>query len=135
LPVDRRNVFKLGGSMGFNTTHRSSKTRRRRSFIVLLMLVPGVSWARGPSPYLPLDLAPAIERQIERVLMLAGKPVVRRPIAAAIVLDALPTACARARALCEEGRRYPDRPMRQYGVSHARGPGALVSRYSLAQSP
>src|SRR5690606_37013802 len=135
LPVDRRNVFKLGGSMGFNTTHRSSKTRRRRSFIVLLMLVPGVSWARGPSPYLPLDLAPAIERQIERVLMLAGKPVVRRPIAAAIVLDALPTACERDRALCEEVRRYLDRYMNKYGVAHARVQGAIVSGDSTATLP
>lgn len=121
--------------MGFNTTHRSSKTRRRRSFIVLLMLVPGVSWARGPSPYLPLDLAPAIERQIERVLMLAGKPVVRRPIAAAIVLDALPTACERDRALCEEVRRYLDRYMNKYGVSHARVQGAIVSGDSTATLP
>lgn len=121
--------------MGFNTTHRSSKTRRRRSFIVLLMLVPGVSWARGPSPYLPLDLAPAIERQIERVLMLAGKPVVRRPIAAAIVLDALPTACERDRALCEEVRRYLDRYMKKSGVTHARVEGAIASGDSTATLP
>jgi len=34
-----------------------------------------------------------IEHQIERVLILAGKPVMSRPIAAATVLDALPKAC------------------------------------------
>jgi hypothetical protein len=39
--------------------------------------------ARGVSPYLPLNLAPEMERQIERVLILAGKPVMSRPIGAA----------------------------------------------------
>lgn len=65
-------------------------------------------WARGVSPYLPLNLAPEIERQVERVLILADTPVVRRPIALAVVLDALPKACLKDRALCERVRRYLD---------------------------
>lgn len=101
----------------------------------LLVVAPAVSWARGPSPYLPLDLAPALERQIERVLILAGKPVMRRPIAAAIVLDALPAACERDRALCEEVRRYLDRYMNRYGVTHARLEGAVTSGDSTATLP
>jgi hypothetical protein len=84
---------------------------------------------------LPLDLAPAIERQIERVLILAGKPVMRRPIAAAVVLDALPMACERDRALCEEVRRYLDRYMNRYGVTHARVEGAVTSEDSAATLP
>src|SRR5690606_29094152 len=93
----------------------------------MFLLLPAVSSARGPSPYLPLDLAPAIERQIERVLILAGKPVMRRPIAAAVVLDALPLACERDRRLCDEVREYLDRYMGRYGVSHARAAGAVTS--------
>ena len=54
---------------------------------------PVIAAARGVSPYLPLNLSPEIERQIEQVLLLAGQPIVRRPIAAATVLDALPEAC------------------------------------------
>ncbi len=67
--------------------------------------------------------------------MLAGKPVMRRPIAAAIVLDALPTACERDRAVCEEVRRYLDRYMNRYGVTHARIEGAVTSGDSTATLP
>ena len=38
-----------------------------------LLAVSSTSWARGASPYLPLNLAPEIERQIERVLILADR--------------------------------------------------------------
>jgi len=67
--------------------------------------------ARGVSPYLPLNISPDIERKIERVLILADKPVMRRPIPAAVVLDALPQACAQDQVLCEEVRDYLDRYM------------------------
>ncbi len=77
------------------------------------------SWARGASPYLPLNLSPAIERQIERVLILADKPITSRPIATATVLDALPAACRIDRALCERVRRYLDSYMHKAGVTHA----------------
>ena len=42
--------------------------------------------ARGVSPYLPLHQSPEIERKIERLLILADRPVLTRPIAAATVL-------------------------------------------------
>ena len=60
------------------------------------------AFARGVTPYLPLNLEPETEAQIERVLILAGKPIMRRPIAAATVLDALPKACAIDQVLCEQ---------------------------------
>jgi len=44
--------------------------------------------------------------QIERVLILADKPVMRRPIAAAAVLDALPKPAGSIRRLCERVGRY-----------------------------
>lgn len=121
--------------MDLTTLHRSPKACALVASLAVLALLPALSWARGASPYLPLDLAPAMERKIERVLMLAGKPVMRRPIAAAIVLDALPTACERDRALCEEVRRYLDRYMKKFGVTHARVEGALTSGDSTTTLP
>lgn len=99
-----------------------------RSVCTALVIVLPLSnaAARGVSPYLPLNLSPDIERQIERVLTLAGKPVMRRPIAAATVLDALPQACELDRAACETVRRYLRRYMRNYAVTSARLEGALA---------
>jgi hypothetical protein len=82
---------------------------------------------RGVSPYLPLNLDPAAERQIERLLILADKPLLRRPIAAATVLDALPKACQIDPVLCEEVRRYLARYMRNWGVTEASVEGAASS--------
>jgi hypothetical protein len=70
-------------------------------------VLPTSGWARGVSPYLPLNLDPEIERQIERVLILADKPVISRPIAAATVLDALPAASRIDPVLGRSVRRYP----------------------------
>jgi hypothetical protein len=75
--------------------------------------------ARGVSPYLPLKLAPEIERDIERVLILGDKPILARPLAAATVLDALPKACQRDTQLCRRVQRYLQRYMRTLGVTHA----------------
>jgi hypothetical protein len=84
---------------------------------VLSTMAPGCALARGPSPYLPLHLSPQIERQIERVLILADKPVIRRPIAAATVLDALPKACAVDTELCSSVRNYLRAYMQDRGVT------------------
>jgi hypothetical protein len=93
----------------------------------LLSLIATQSLARGVSPYLPLNLDPAIEWKIERLLILADKPVLTRPIAAATVLDALPAACRTEPVLCEEVRRYLRRYMRNWSVTDARLEGALTS--------
>lgn len=85
----------------------------------LLALFPASSFARGVSPYLPLNLEPEIEHQIERVLILAGHPVMTRPIAAAAVLDALPKACKRDAVLCERVRAYLSRYMHGAGIAYA----------------
>jgi hypothetical protein len=74
--------------------------------------------ARGASPYLPLDQSPDIERKIERVMILAGQPVLTRPLAAATVLDALPAACERDAVLCADVRRYLNGLMRTAGIAH-----------------
>lgn len=82
--------------------------------------------ARGASPYLPLNLSPEIERQIERVLILADRPVLARPIAAATVLDALPQACRIDKVLCNRVRRYLDRYMAPLALDQASAEVAAV---------
>jgi hypothetical protein len=85
--------------------------------LALLLISP--AFARGVSPYLPLNLDPATERQIERVLILGDKPVLTRPIPTATVLDALPVACQRDPVLCFEVRRYLSRYMRDWSIVEA----------------
>lgn len=87
--------------------------------LVTAALLSAQAMARGPSPYLPLNLSPEIERQIDQVLLLAGRPIVRRPIAAAVVLDALPEASKLDPALCDRVRAYLDAYTGRYGVTHA----------------
>jgi len=90
----------------------------RVSLVLLAMLATTVH-ARGVSPYLPVDISPEIERKIERVLILADQPSLRKPIAAATVLDALPRACERDPVLCEDVRRYLGSLTRTAGISYA----------------
>jgi len=92
--------------------------------------------AQGPSPYLPLKMAPEIERQIDQVLLLAGRPIVRRPIAAVTVLEALPAACQIDALLCERVRAYLSSYTDRYGVTHAsiEGAGTRSSNKTLPNS-
>ena len=110
------------------------KTRLRLgTFVSFCLLVAGPLQARGVSPYLPLNLDPEVEREIERVLILGDKPVMTRPIPAAVVLDALPKACAVDPVLCRRVRRFLDNYMHlsgvgfaSYGASASSGPGAAT---------
>src|SRR5262245_16488422 len=86
--------------------------------LLALALTPFAAQARGPSPYLPLNLSPEIERQVERVLILGDVPTVRRPIPAAIVLEALPKACAVDPVLCKRVRRFLSAYMDQKQITH-----------------
>jgi hypothetical protein len=63
---------------------------------VFLVLAANRAPADGVSAYLPLNLEPETERQIERVLILADEPVLKRPFAVALVELALPQACVTA---------------------------------------
>ncbi len=81
--------------------------------------------ADGVSAYLPLNLEPEIERQVERVLILADEPVLKRPIAVELVKLALPQACKVDKPLCTKVQRYLERYSRDYGVTHA---SATVTR-------
>jgi len=105
----------------------------------ILLALHAAAGARGVTPYLPLNLEPEIEAQIERVLILADKPVMRRPIAAATVMDALPKACRVDQALCQRVGRYLARYTHTSDLTHASIEGAathgadttLPDRYGL----
>ncbi len=91
---------------------------QRLCFALASLLAAYALQARGVSPYLPLNLDPEMERLVERVLILADKPVLARPIAAATVRDALPKACAVDRGLCERVARYIARFVPNTAVTH-----------------
>jgi hypothetical protein len=82
--------------------------------------------AEGVSAYLPLNLEPETERQIERVLILADEPVLKRPFAVALVELALPKACERDKALCTRVKKYLERYSRDYAVTHASATGSIT---------
>jgi hypothetical protein len=96
--------------------------------------LPGVVWlllspallARGVTPYLPLNLDPEVERQVERVLILAGKPVMTRPIPAAVVYNALPRACKLDPVLCEHVRKFLSHYMHTEGIGFATLEGSVA---------
>jgi hypothetical protein len=81
--------------------------------------------AGGVSAYLPLNLEPETERQIERVLILADEPVLKRPFAVALVEIALPKACERDPVLCAKVKKYLERYSRDYAVTHASATGSI----------
>lgn len=93
---------------------------------IVLAAMSSAASARGVSPYLPLRMSPEIERDIERVLIFADKPVMVRPIPAATVLDALPKACEVEPVLCERVRRYLGGYMRGVLLTHATLEGAVT---------
>lgn len=105
------------------------------ALLLMVGLTPAKVFARGVSPYLPLNLAPAIERKIELALILANKPIVRRPIPAALVLDALPMVCRQDAALCAEVRTYLDRYMHSAGLTQLQGELALTTGDSNQAMP
>jgi hypothetical protein len=86
---------------------------------LLLLAVQMCAFGKGVTPYLPLNLEPEMEAQIERVLILGGRTVMTRPIAAAAVIKALPKACKVDAQLCEKVERYLARYMHSRGVTHA----------------
>jgi hypothetical protein len=101
-------------------------TTRRFLLLALLAALQAPAYAKGVTPYLPLNLDPEVEREVERVLILGGKPVMTRPIPAAVVLDALPRACEVDAALCNRVRRYLKRYMQDTAVEFVSIEGAVT---------
>jgi Capsule assembly protein Wzi len=91
-----------------------------------LTLMTGRAPAEGVSAYIPLNLEPEMERQIERVLILANEPILKRPFAVALVELALPEACRVDKPLCERVRKYLERYSHDYAVTHASATGSIA---------
>jgi hypothetical protein len=94
---------------------------RGGSLAAALCFVIGSNAARadGVTAYLPLNLEPEIERQIERVLILADEPILKRPFSVELVQLALPQACEVDKVLCRKVGKYLERYSRDYAVTHA----------------
>lgn len=113
------------------------RTRCRRPALLMLLALPALL-AAGPaaaavSAYLPLNLSPELESRVERVLVLAGAPVMTRPIRVATVLDALPAACARNRSLCRQVRRDLAPYLAAVGLTGAGVEAAVTDSNKLPQ--
>src|SRR5882757_6890228 len=87
-------------------------------FTCVLASLAQTTLAGGVSAYIPLNLEPEMERQIERVLILADEPILKRPIAVALVELALPAACKKDEALCARVKKYLERYSHDYGLTH-----------------
>jgi len=97
------------------------------AFLSVCLFSEGSLYARGVTPYLPLNLDPEVEREVERVLILGDKPVMTRPIPAAMVLDALPRACAVDPVLCGRVRRALKKYMGDSALEFASVEGAFTN--------
>src|SRR3984893_2925440 len=95
-------------------------------FAVALTMASQATRAAGGSAYLPLNLQPNVERQIERVLIIADEPILKRPFAVALVELALPKACEVDKNLCERVKRYLERYSKDYALTHASLTGSVT---------
>ncbi|MEP6546769.1 MAG: capsule assembly Wzi family protein [Gammaproteobacteria bacterium] len=104
---------------------------------ITCLLTPwtGTALAEGVSAYLPLNLEPEMERQIERVLILADEPILKRPFAVGLVQAALPQACLIDKPLCTRVKRYLQRYSHDYGVTHASATGSVTHNADNAVMP
>jgi hypothetical protein len=94
--------------------------REHAAFIAgVLMAASSAAGAGGVTAYLPMNLEPEIERQIERVLILADEPILKRPFSVELVKLALPQACQLDKPLCTKVGKYLERYSHDYAVSHA----------------
>jgi hypothetical protein len=92
----------------------------RHAFIAgTLLAASTAATAGGVTAYLPMNLEPEIERQIERVLILADEPILKRPFSVELIKLALPQACQIDKPLCAKVGKYLERYSHDYGVSHA----------------
>jgi hypothetical protein len=94
--------------------------------ISIFLAASNAAKAGGVTAYLPMNLEPEIERQIERVLILADEPILKRPFSVELVKLALPQACQVDKPLCTRVGKYLERYSRDYAVSHASATGSVA---------
>ena len=103
-----------------------NKVLKRAATAACLACALGVNArAAGLSAYLPLNLEPEMERQVERLLILADEPILKRPFPVELVRAALPQACKKDLALCTRVQKILERYSGDHGVTHASASGAL----------
>jgi hypothetical protein len=122
LPIFGSAVYHQSSHDGFNV--KASKLAALCG--LALAFAAGVSQAAGVSAYIPLNLEPEMERQIERVLILANEPILKRPFAVELVRLALPDACRVDKPLCERVGAYLERYSHDYAVTHASATGSIT---------
>jgi hypothetical protein len=118
----------------FIVTSRIKILKSRTAVACLLWAATQLVWADGVTAYIPLNLEPEVERQIERVLILADEPILKRPFAVGLVQLALPKACERDKALCIKVKKYLERYTRDYAVTHASATGSVHSGADVVTS-
>ncbi|WP_088331096.1 capsule assembly Wzi family protein [Lacimicrobium sp. SS2-24] len=87
--------------------------------ILCCLLFPAISLAKGLSPYLPLQLSPEIESQVEKVMALTPGAPLTKPYKAADVLARLPQLQSSHPGLYKKVSRYLERFKRRAGRSHS----------------
>ena len=97
--------------------------RLEQGFLLILFtslaLLATNAYSRGVSPYLPLNMSPEAERQIERLMALAGVPILTRPIPAVQVQDAIKSYCKQPGTVCRQVRNYLQRYRQTDGFTYA----------------
>jgi hypothetical protein len=104
-----------------------------RVILALSGLVAAGSAVAGISGYLPLNLEPRLEHDVERLMVLAGEPVMRRPIALAAIERAMPDACAADEALCMQVQRELAPWMGRAALGMASFEAAIANAAQLTQ--
>lgn len=92
---------------------------RLTQLVLGCVLAFSLARAGGVSPYLPMKLAPEIERQVERLMALADMPQITKPFRATDVQEALNRACSRSSTICQQVENYLDRYKKDIGFTHA----------------
>lgn len=87
-------------------------------FLAANLTLASVSASAG-SLYLPLKLSPEIEAHVERLMVLADMPIIKRPIAIAQVQEALDRVGNRDPQLVSAVSHYIDRYSHQSNLTHA----------------
>jgi len=85
---------------------------------VALLVKPLPLVAAGISHYLPLQQSPEIERQVERLLVMADMPVMIRPIAISRVKLAVKKVCQQDSTLCQQVESYLSRYDQEFNINN-----------------
>ncbi|MFC6441745.1 hypothetical protein ACFQMB_18415 [Pseudobowmanella zhangzhouensis] len=89
-----------------------------KRLMAILACTPSLAMATGVSPYLPLNISPEAELQIERAFVLAGHPSLSKPYKASDLLRILPQLRELNPTLYQQLSQYLSRYRRTEAVTH-----------------